>query len=105
MFLRPFRRRHVQCYFIDPIKREISQPMKNGVPVAKICEKLKKKSSEICSLRFSSAGTTKSEDVADFAKLRVPQVCMECALALFAREGAACLRTRVMWRDVHAVRY
>ena len=76
-----------QCYYLDPIKREISQPIKNGVPVPKICERLKKKSSEICSLRFSgsASGTTKSEDVADFKTLRIPQL-----KTIMADKGISC---------------
>jgi len=38
------------CYYISPIKREISQPSKNGVPVDRICKRLKKKSAEICAV-------------------------------------------------------
>jgi hypothetical protein len=47
------------CYYIDPIKREVSQPMKNGVPPEKICERLKKKSAEICALRYSAMAAPK----------------------------------------------
>ena len=39
------------CYYIDPIKRQVSQKMKNMVPNDKICKDLSKKSSEICSVR------------------------------------------------------
>lgn len=39
------------CYFLDPIKRQVSQKMKNLVPNEKICKDLSKKSSEICSVR------------------------------------------------------
>ena len=40
------------CYYLTPIKREVSGPMKFGVPTEKICQKLKKKSPEICELRY-----------------------------------------------------
>jgi hypothetical protein len=39
------------CYFMDPIKREVSQLMKNGLPNDKICKRLSQKSSEVCSVR------------------------------------------------------
>ena len=39
------------CYFMTPIKREVSQLMKNGLPNDKICKRLAQKSSEICSVR------------------------------------------------------
>jgi hypothetical protein len=56
------------------------------VPVEKICERLKKKSSEICALRFSgSPGAPKAEEVKDFSKLRVSQL-----KSLMADKGIAC---------------
>src|SRR4051812_7178172 len=39
------------CYFMNPIKREVAQLMKNGLPNDKICKRLSQKSSEICSVR------------------------------------------------------
>ena len=59
------------CYFIKPIKREISQPLKNGVPVDRICKRLKKKSAEICAIRPPvkvEKGNT------DYSKMRVKQL-------------------------------
>ena len=60
-----------QCYYIAPIKRELSQPIKNGLPSEKICERLKKSSAEICSLRFASTTLPPTESITDFSKLRV----------------------------------
>jgi hypothetical protein len=75
------------CYYVDPIKREVSQPVKNGAPISVICSRLKKKSAEICSLRYSSApavnsGTVKVEDL---AKLRIKDL-----KALMAEKGLTC---------------
>ena len=39
------------CYFMSPIKREVSQLMKNGLPNDRICKRLAQKSSEICAVR------------------------------------------------------
>jgi len=39
------------CYFMQPIKREVSQLMKNGLPNDRICKRLGQKSKEICSVR------------------------------------------------------
>ena len=39
------------CYFVTPIKREVSQLYKNGLPNEKVCQRLKQKSSEICSIK------------------------------------------------------
>ena len=43
---------HPQCYYIEPIQREVSRPVSNGLPADKICQRLKKSSSEICSVQF-----------------------------------------------------
>jgi hypothetical protein len=98
------------CYYIDPIKREVSQvsasclsdhsnyipllelcyyafaqPMKNGVPVDKICERLKKKSAEICALRFSSTTVPKAADVTDYTTLRIKDL-----KAIMLEKGISC---------------
>ena len=43
---------HTQCYFLEPIKREVSQPFSTGMPKAKVCDRLKKKSAEICAIKY-----------------------------------------------------
>lgn len=30
------------CYYIEPIKRDVSRPLSNGVPADRICKRLKK---------------------------------------------------------------
>ena len=64
------------CYYIDPIKRELSTPLKNGAPVSVVCQKLKKKSAEICSLKFASSAPAalKIDASTDFAKLKIAQL-------------------------------
>ena len=59
------------CYFIDPIKRMISQPFKNGAPSDRICKKLKAKSAEICSIRRPIKVDTAT---VDYTKLRVREL-------------------------------
>jgi hypothetical protein len=56
-----------QCYFVDPIKREVSQPLKNGVPADRICQRLKKKSGEICTLKYSSSAPVTVDATTDCA--------------------------------------
>ncbi len=58
------------CYYIDPIKREISQPVKNGVPYPVICQRLKKKSAEICALKYASNAAVAITRTTDLTKLR-----------------------------------
>ncbi len=50
---------HVQCYYIGATNdaatkmiNEVSKPLSYHVPVEKICEKLKKKDSQICELKY-----------------------------------------------------
>jgi len=40
------------CYFLKPIKRDVSQPFSTGMPKAKVCDRLKKKSAEICTIKY-----------------------------------------------------
>jgi len=61
----------LQCYYLDPIKREVSNPMKNGVPREKICERLKKKSAEICALRYTNVAAPPVDEIKNFGDLRV----------------------------------
>lgn len=49
----------IQCYYIGAtsdaatkIVNEVSKPLSHHVPVVKICEKLKKKDSQICELKY-----------------------------------------------------
>lgn len=49
----------LQCYYIGAtsdaatkIINEVSKPMSHHIPVEKICEKLKKKDSQICELKY-----------------------------------------------------
>ncbi len=60
---------------MDPIKREVSQPLKNGVPVSTICQRLKKKAPEICALKFASSSPAVKVDAnTDFSKMKISQL-------------------------------
>jgi hypothetical protein len=52
-----------QCYYIGgsehsatTMMRDISTPMKNGLPADRICEKLKPKNGAVCELQFGMRG-------------------------------------------------
>jgi mesencephalic astrocyte-derived neurotrophic factor len=67
-------------------RQQIAQPLKNGVPVDKICDRLRKTSAEICALRYSSsAGAPAAADIDDYSKLRVNQL-----KSLMAEKGIKC---------------
>jgi mesencephalic astrocyte-derived neurotrophic factor len=59
------------CYFLEPIKREVSVPTKNGVPADRICKRLKKKAMELCSVRYPEELDLSQVDL---KKLRVRQL-------------------------------
>ncbi len=42
------------CYFFDPIKRSISTPLGNGLPVAAVCKRLKENNPELCSVKYGT---------------------------------------------------
>ena len=68
---KPGERETKLCYYVEPIKREISQPVKNGVPYDIICQRLKKKSAEICALKYGSNAAVAITRTTDVTKLRV----------------------------------
>ena len=40
------------CYYLDPIKREVSTPVSFGAPADRVCKKLEKKNDEICQVKY-----------------------------------------------------
>lgn len=53
----------MQCYYIGAtddaatkIINEVSKPLAHHIPVEKVCEKLKKKDSQICELKYGECG-------------------------------------------------
>ncbi|NWY47359.1 MANF factor, partial [Sylvia atricapilla] len=66
------------CYYIGAtsdaatkIINEVSKPMSHHIPVEKICEKLKKKDSQICELKYDKQIDLST---ADLRKLRVKEL-------------------------------
>jgi hypothetical protein len=59
--------------------------MKNGVPVDRICQRLKKKSAEICALKYASSAPVTVNDQTDFKALRIKDL-----KAIMAEKGIAC---------------
>mmetsp|Transcript_46191 Transcript_46191/g.113336 ORF Transcript_46191/g.113336 Transcript_46191/m.113336 type:complete len:177 (+) Transcript_46191:84-614(+) len=59
------------CYSIETLKRKVSMPMKNGLPVDVICKKLAKADEDICNIR-----EIKEVDLRDLdlKKMRVRQI-------------------------------
>ena len=40
------------CYYLEPVKRELSTPLVAGLPADVICQKLKKRDDAICKLEY-----------------------------------------------------
>jgi mesencephalic astrocyte-derived neurotrophic factor len=70
------------CYYIDPIKREVSTPMAMGAPVDRICKKLEKKNANICTVKYKIK-TEKGKT--DYSKMRVKHL-----KSILADRGVTC---------------
>merc|ERR1712146_378263 len=56
------------CYYVKPIKREVSRPFTMGMYPDEICKKkLKKKSADICAVKYRP----KANADTDYSKMRV----------------------------------
>merc|ERR1711862_1018468 len=55
------------CYHIDPIKRDVAHPFSLGMPNDRLCKRINKANSEICSVKFP----VKTKNM---TKLRVKQL-------------------------------
>ena len=74
---------HLQCYHIDPIKREVSRPLSFGMPSEDICiRKLNKKNSEFCSIKYQA---DKPSVAVNPAKMRISEL-----KAFLAERGLKC---------------
>lgn len=40
------------CYYLEPVKRDLSEPMANGLPAAAICKKLRKHDDALCAMEW-----------------------------------------------------
>merc|ERR1712232_1150642 len=60
------------CYYVSPIKRDISQPFSLGMPSLKVCKRITKANPEICSVKFPVK--TDNMEKKDLSKLRVKQL-------------------------------
>jgi hypothetical protein len=71
------------CYYIDPIKRDISQPYSLGQPSLKVCQRITKSNPEICTVKFPVK--TEKMEKKDITKLRVKQL-----KQILSERGVAC---------------
>jgi hypothetical protein len=60
------------CYYVDPIKRDVAQPFSLGMPVDRLCKRINKSNTEICSVKFPVK--TENLETKDLTKLRVKQL-------------------------------
>jgi hypothetical protein len=71
------------CYYIDPIKRDISQPFSLGMASLKVCKRINKQNPEICTVKFPVKTDTMEKK--DISKLRVKQL-----KAILSERGVEC---------------
>lgn len=69
------------CYYIEPIQREVSRPIKDKFPAEKICSNLKKSSSDICAVVYGVV----VEENTDVTKMTLKQL-----RQVLAKRGVAC---------------
>jgi hypothetical protein len=60
------------CYYFDPIKKLVAQPIGIGLPEQKVCERLSQQSPEICEVQFVRKAQPASE--LNLKKMRVKQL-------------------------------
>jgi len=60
------------CYYIDPMKRDIAQPISLGMDPLKVCKRIDKTNPEICTVKFPIK--TEKMEPKDLSKLRVKQL-------------------------------
>eukprot|EP00501_MAST-03F_sp_TOSAG23-6_P002403 GSMAST32.ASY1.ANO1.2512.1 assembled CDS len=76
------RKQKKVCYYILPIKREVSKPLKMRMTAKEICSrKLKKKSADICSVKYKVKTTADT----DYSKMRVKHL-----KAVLSERGVSC---------------
>jgi len=64
------QREKKMCYYFDPIKRSVAHPFSLGMPMLKVCNRLKKDNPDICSVR----NPEKVAPDTDYTKLRIKQL-------------------------------
>eukprot|EP00640_Fibrocapsa_japonica_P006222 CAMPEP_0113940234 /NCGR_PEP_ID=MMETSP1339-20121228/6405_1 /TAXON_ID=94617 /ORGANISM="Fibrocapsa japonica" /LENGTH=122 /DNA_ID=CAMNT_0000943989 /DNA_START=261 /DNA_END=629 /DNA_ORIENTATION=- /assembly_acc=CAM_ASM_000762 len=69
------------CYYLDPIKRAVSQPFSTGMPKNKVCQRLTKDNPDICAVKYPM----KVEKDTDYSKLRV-----KALKQILAERGVEC---------------
>ena len=65
------RKEEKVCYYIDPIKRELSRPMSMGADPTRLCKKLERKSAEICTVKFKINTKKEGAEPVNYKKMRV----------------------------------
>ena len=64
------------CYYLLPIKREISTPLSFGADPTGVCKKLERKSAEVCAIKYPIGGAAGAaaggeQEPIDYKKMRV----------------------------------
>lgn len=72
------------CYYIDPIKRDVSQPFSTGMTSERVCKRINAQNPEICTVKFPIA--TEKLEPQDLSKLRVKQL-----KSILADRGVQCV--------------
>jgi len=72
----------LQCYYLTPVKRDVSTAVKVGAPVDRVCKKLARATPEVCSLRFP--------EKLDLSKVNLNKLRVKQLKNILNERGVAC---------------
>jgi len=59
------------CYYFEPIKKSISTPFATGMPMNKVCHRLKKANPEVCEVKYPIKVEKKEGEAVDYNSMKV----------------------------------
>ena len=62
------------CYYMEPIKKSISQLFSTGMPKQKVCVRLKKDNPEICEVKYPLKVDKKEGEEVNYNKMKVKEL-------------------------------
>jgi mesencephalic astrocyte-derived neurotrophic factor len=62
------------CYYMEPIKKSISNIFSMGMPKQKMCTRLKKDNPEICEVKYPLKVEKKAGEKVDYGKMKIKEL-------------------------------
>eukprot|EP01051_Picozoa_sp_SAG22_P001890 SAG22_NODE_78_length_22065_cov_7.473095_9_plen_290_part_00 len=90
-------KRNSMCYYLEPIKRQVAQPIMSGLPPDVICKRLQKNDDQICALEWGETLKTGSDtnaaaamDWSVYTDAKLAEMKMKEIKALIKKTGKKC---------------